>query len=514
MKVLAAVVVLAGAPASSHPPPRADAYARAPAYLKPIHPDTRITPFLTVGQRIRRTGGGADYRVVGIPDGLGLLRKGDHLTLLSNHEFLQTMGGPAGPLTGGARVSEFALSIRKRGTAREVVALSGKPAIERIQEAGFPNPVAPGARRIAELCSATLGDHRVGFDRPIFMTGEESSGASTFDGRGGQAFAIFDGTAHTLPRLGRFEWENAVPAPFTGSKTVVFGLEDGPGGRTGLFSQLYMYVGDKRRLATDPLAINGLDNGRLYVFAAADSAIHGEAELTIKGARLEGRWEPVDWTLDDAALEDSAQAVNAFDFVRLEDGSVNHRKAGELWFVTTGAPGNPVNPRGRLYRLTFDASRPAGPSALTLVLDGTEGIVSPDNIDLNRHGELAICEDPNYDLAAEVGPSRDTQLWIYHIETGALTAIAAMDRQAARAHALAADAGNASVPERDKPGGWEISGVVDAEDHLGRGAWILDVQAHSLRIVPAAETVEGGQYLQVNWNPTKPGRPATGARRK
>jgi len=500
-----AVVMLAGALAASQSCGFGDAYVKAPAYLKPLHSSTRITPLLTVGQRIPLTGGAGDYLVVGLPDGLGLYRKGDHLILLSNHEFLQAAGLPSGPLAGGARVTEFTLSQRKRGAGAEIVVSSGRPAIERLYEGDTPVAVAPGTRRIAELCSATLGDRRVGFDRPIFMTGEESSGHLTFDGRGGLSFALFEGNAYALPRLGRFEWENRVPVPFTGSKTVVFGLEDGPGVGTGLFSQLYMYVGEKRPGAADALTINGLNSGSLYVFAAADSAIHGEAQFTAKGASLAGRWEPVDWTLDDAALETAAQAVNAFDMVRVEDGAANPRKAGELWFVTTGTPLNAFNPRGRLYRLNFDPKRPTGPATLTLVLDGSEGIVSPDNIDLNRHGELAICEDPNYKLSADLGLARDTYLWIYNIATGALTAVAEVDRPAARAHARGADAGNSSAAEKDWPGGWEISGVVDAEDYLGRGAWILDVQAHSLRIVPVAETVEGGQYLVVVWNPKAAG---------
>ena len=42
---------------------------------------------------------------------------------------------------------------------------------------------------------------------------------------------------------------------------------------------------------------------------------------------------------------------------------------------------------------------------------------------------------------------------------------------------------------------------MDAEEYLGRGSWILDVQAHSLRIEPVRETVEGGQYLHIVWSP-------------
>ena len=499
----AASLVSAGPPAApaAKPPARGDAYASAPAYLKPAHPNTWIAPILTAGQRVPATGSAGDYLVVGIPDGLGLIRRGDRLVLLSNHELGQSQGAAAGPLPGGARVSEYTLALAQDASPGRVRAESGRPAIERLVEGDTARPVAPGTRRIAKLCSATLGDARVGFDRPIFMTGEESGGADTFDGRGGQAFAVYEGTARALPRLGRFRKENQVPVPFTGAKTVVFGLEDGPYQGTALFSQLYMYVGEKRPGAADPMSVNGLDNGSLYVFVANDTAVHGEAQFKAKGASLPGRWVPVDWRIDDRALEAAAQAANAFDFARIEDGAANPVRGGELWFATTGGAGSAFNRNGRIYRLTFDAERPTASATLTLVLDGSEGIVSPDNMDLNRHGELAICEDPVYDLKADLGLDRDARLWIYDIASGALTPVAEIDRVAARKHALAADRGNSSVPEFDVPGGWEVSGVVDAEEHLGRGAWILDVQAHSLRIAPIAETVTGGQYLQLVWRP-------------
>ena len=74
-----------------------------------------------------------------------------------------------------------------------------------------------------------------------------------------------------------------------------------------------------------------------------------------------------------------------------------------------------------------EAPRAAAPALLepvvgtTVVLDGSEGVVSPDNIDLNRHGELVICEDPSPDLRAIRGRERtDTRLWVYDTRTDSL----------------------------------------------------------------------------------------------
>jgi hypothetical protein len=117
MKRWAALLCMGGtlSCARTQSPPGADPFADAPAYLKPVHPGASIRPILTTGQRIPATRGGGEYLVVGIPDGLGLHRRGDHLILLSNHEFLPDSGGPAGPLPGGARVSEFMLSVEGTG---------------------------------------------------------------------------------------------------------------------------------------------------------------------------------------------------------------------------------------------------------------------------------------------------------------------------------------------------------------------------------------------------------------
>jgi hypothetical protein len=496
---IALAALLATAPLAAGVAPAQDPYADAPPYVRPVAPKTNVRPLITVGQQIPLTGGllGESFRFVGIPDGMGLYQNGaGRLTLLVNHEFRRPAGGPAGPLSSGARVSELRLSFARRGLRSPLAVASGRYAIERVFEGDVPTEVTPGTKQLARLCSASLATGRVGFDRPNLLHGEESTGADTFDGRGGQAFATFEGTAYALPRLGRISWENAVPAPFTGSKTVIFGLEDGG----TLDSEVYMYVGEKDPQATDALSINGLNNGRLYVFAGDDPADDSEATLTTKGRTVTGHWVEVDWRQTDAGLAEAAKAAGAFGFVRVEDGTADPKQPGVLYFDTTGTPGT-VNPFGRLYRMNFNPGDPTGAAALTLLLDGSEGIVSPDNIEVNKHGEIAIQEDPNYNLSAQLGLARDSSIWIYDTFTQALTRIAEIDRDRARAHALAANPANTSSSSSDTPGGWETSGIIDAEEFLGRGAWLFDVQAHSLRIVPVSETVEGGQILLLQWKP-------------
>jgi hypothetical protein len=472
-----------------------DPYATAPAYARAVAPMVTLTPLVTAGQQIPLTGHDpALFRVAGVLDGLGAFGGGGSLTLLANHEFGQTQGGAAGPLPSGARVSELQFTTTV-GAGPTATVHSGQNYIEQVY-AGEPSTlVAPGTRRIARFCSAFMAGAATGFDRPMLLHGEEATGAATFDGLGGSAFATFDHQIRQLPRLGHAPWENIVALPGTGAKTALIGLEDASGSGDGLNSQLYLYLGTKLPGASDPLAANGLDNGQLYVLCGVDPTRNTEASFNVKGASIHVEWKPVAHAQTDAQLDAQSRALGSFRFVRVEDGAPDRRQPGDFFFATSGAPGT-VNPYGRIYRLRFDAADPAGPAALTLLLGGSEGIVSPDNIDVNDRGEMLICEDPNYNLSAPpLGLSRDTYVWRYVLATAQLTAIAEVSRSPAIAHALAADPLNSNTIGDSGPGDWEFSGVIDAEPYTGPGTWFLDVQAHSLRINPVAQTVQGGQIL-------------------
>jgi len=487
----------------------ADPYLSAPSYAKPVAPKTTVRPIVTVGQKFALSSDPSQtFRFVGIPDGLGIYKTNpesatdNHYTLLANHEFNQPAGGAAGPLPSGARITALDVTLDPRGGARREArrVVSGQYAIERGWAGEPPVQVDPVTRGFARFCSAFLADDAVGFDRDIYLNGEETAGPATFDPAGGSAWATVYGDSYQLPRIGRSAWENVVVARGTGDKTVIFALEDGPSSGDGANSQLYMYVGQKQPGAGDALSINGLNNGLLYVFCGNDAAQNSEVTFTSEGSSISGHWAQVDYTLNDTGLDAASRTAGAFGFIRIEDGTNNPSADGQFYFVTTGKPGS-ANPYGRVYRLNFDATNPLAGANLTILVNSTVNeLISPDNVDMNVHGELAICEDPNYNLSM-LGLTRDTGFWIYNIATDQLELVAEIDRESAKNHAFQADSLNTNDPGSDTPGGWEFSGVIDAERFLGRGAWILDIQAHSLRINPVGETVEGGQIFEISHVP-------------
>src|SRR5262245_53048807 len=348
-----------------------DPYATAPPYAHPVLPMVTLTPLVTVGQQVPLTGNPtAMFRCVGLPDGLGVFGGGGTMTLFANHEFGPTQGAAAGPLPSGARVSAFEMTYTSGATPIATVQ-SGRNDIEQVY-AGEPSTlVAPGTRRISRFCSAFMAGPATGFDRPMLLNGEESSGSATFDGQGGSAFATFDHTIRQLPRVGHAPWENIVALPGTGGTTAVLALEDGPSSGDGHNSQLYLYVGTKMPAAPDPLSINGLDNGQLYVLASDDPLRNRESTFNVKNTSVGCHWSAVNYAQTDAALDTQSRGVGSFLFVRIEDGAPDPLRPGDFYFATTGRSGS-GNPYGRIYRLRLDAANPAGASNLTLLLDGSE----------------------------------------------------------------------------------------------------------------------------------------------
>jgi hypothetical protein len=275
-------------------------------------------------------------------------------------------------------------------------------------------------RQFSRYCSGFLAGREHGFDRPIYLTNEEeNAAANSFDGRGGQSVAIFDGELHTLPALGHAAKENSVVQPGRGTRTVIFPMEDGP---PTLDNQLYMYVGrkDRTRGAT-VLERNGLVDGRLYVFRSLDPARNSERTFT--SGSVTGEWVelPSAEHLTDVQLEAGADAAGAMTFVRPEDAVFNPRNRNELLFDTTGSSSGAddgVNELGRLYSLRLHPGNPLKPARLSIVYNadavvaaGGDIAISPDNLDASRR-YLMINEDGvTESRAVMAAKGRDGSIW-------------------------------------------------------------------------------------------------------
>jgi len=136
---------------------------------------------------------------------------------------------------------------------------------------------------------------------------------------------------------------------------------------------------------------------------------------------------------------------------------------------------------GGLWRLRFrDVSRPELGGRIELLLDGTEApfLNKPDNITIDRKGNLLIQEDPgnNAQLARIVA---------YDTDTGDRGVLAEFDRNRFRT------SGTRFLTQDE-----ESSGIIDARKLLGNGWFLFDAQVHLTH--PDADKVEYGQLLAMH----------------
>jgi hypothetical protein len=478
-------------------------------------------PIISADDKVPETGNpGAQYRMVGIPDGLGVERRGRKTARVwMTHELTQTdvseprVGRPA---QRGAFATQYRLN--RRGEV-----LSGRRAFDHVyQDSTLVGPAADASNAtpaFSRWCSAFLAGRAEGMDRSIFFANEETGpGAPNPDGsqpptqsfnpKGSQSVAMFDNEAHALSKLGHFPRENTLVMQGTGDRTVILSTEDGP---RSTDSQLYLYVGRKDRSSRNPLRRNGLDNGKLYALASDDD--RDNENQILQGDTLHVHWAEIPGAdqLSDVQTEAAADAAGAFGFVRVEDGEFHPNANGEFWFNTTGdqAARDETDPHtnelGRLYRLRFDGRDPLAGATLTQAYNADQlvfpqdGPLSPDNLAVTERF-VAINEDgtgggapggtgSRDDITAR---NRDGSIWMVPQATAGDPAT--FKRVAELVGRT--EGGRDSIPTVGG-GIWETSGIVDAGDVFGGDTFLFDVQAHAPTTPPGGKpiTVEDGQLL-------------------
>ena len=325
-----------------------------------------------------------------------------------NHEFNKPVDSQpviGGPVYRGAFISRYI-------HAPDGSVLSGERAYDTVFDhfAGTSFPAADStnsSRAFSRFCSASIAGPDGGYDRPIYLAGEESSGADTFDGRGGTLTATFDNQIHTLKKFPRIPWENALPRPFGGNEVVVMSMEDGPASPD---SQLYMYVGKKDRSSRHERAQPQRPRQRQGLRLSLKGPSRNNENTFLSGSII-GEWVEIPnvENLTDAQLEVEADARNAFGFVRTEDGAWSKTSRKDYYFCTTGDASQPGNKLGRLYHLELNPGNPLKDAKLTVLVNadqviaaGGDTVLSADNMDVN--GEyLMVQEDGTERDAADHG---------------------------------------------------------------------------------------------------------------
>ena len=405
----------------------APANAAAPVYVEAIATSATLTPFASAGDMV------GTYLVPGIPDGLGVVKNGNSLRIITNHEWSATNAvaagrTTAGGLASGSFLSEMTYDLKTQKVTKAVDLFKDVVWYDYTTGKYGQTPVAPAGALVKDsfgtlnhsyllnrFCSGSLAPAGSFFDKAsgygftdaVFLAGEEGGDES-------RAFAtnLTNGQLVQLPALGLAAWENVIPAPTKGKTTVLMTNEDG----SATDSQQWMYVGTKTKTGTW-YEKAGFTNGKSYVVAAAaGAAVANDAEIRTKY----GKNKPFAITFaevntkvngKDQNIEANAKGI---EFARVEDGHFDPKKPNDYYFVTTQSDSDPLNKAvaattpnpatptvsrdgGALWRIRFnDVSKPLSGATLELLLDGSESIYmsKPDNISVDSFGNVLIQEDP------------------------------------------------------------------------------------------------------------------------
>ncbi len=360
------------------------------------------------------------------------------------------------------------------------------------------------------------------------------------------ALDVQTGKSRPIYGMGRHNHENAVPIPEYGHPVVVSGddtFTSGPltipaGGPLTLTSvpaqsQLYSYIAP----STNALLA---DEGDLWAFvsdtpsltdyydfvpgstqvatghfiqvpkdiATGLNADGSELHAADKGYPLpptDGSWQrdlrsvaPVGIDGPQWVLEYWSDLNNVFQFVRVEDIAYDKRPGMQnvVYVVdsgrgTTGASQAGRSTNGRVWKMLLDPEDPTIVTSLSVIVEGDDNPVKtlgevhqPDNIETTTTG-LLLTEDPGssqqfsaVQQAADPANATTARLW-YVPFSGTPEVVVKVNQ--------AADGGATDVDGRAAGnwGAWETTGIVDASAAFGPGAFLINVQAHTLWVEKA-----------------------------
>jgi hypothetical protein len=537
--VLAVVISASGTAAALAGDNRSGFKTAQPSMLTPVKQGVAISPLLTVGDVLR-----SGYRFESIPDGISVRTRGrGRVDLFVNHEtskvpFPYNTAAPtaangendfdnaqvsrlilnqhsAGVLGGSFVIpSSFGyqrfcsnyLATAREGFSREILFTNEEsPDYVFRQEDSWPPPIGSPAEEEAGLVVAL--DVRNGKHKPIYGMGRHNHENNV-----------------AIPGYGK-------PVVFSGDDTFTSGPLTGvfPAGAVPAQSQLYSYnasstkalladKGDLWAFVSDTPGVKNyydvLPNSRQTVtghfikvpkdIATGRNPDGSELKAADKGYPLppaNGSWQtdlrsatPVGIDGPQWVLEYWSDINNVFQFVRVEDIAYDKRPGmGNVVYIVDSGRGrtaaqsqdtpNFKSTNGRVWKMVLDRRDPTKVTSLTVFVEGDDNPVQtpseihqPDNLETTRSG-LLVTEDPGssqqYPFGSTDPNATTARLWQVPF-SGTPEVVVKVDQSA--------DGGPTDVDGRapGNLGAWESSGIVDASRAFGRGAYLIDVQAHTL----------------------------------
>ena len=492
--------------------------------IDPVAAGSSYEPIITVGDTLS-----SGYMFESIPDGISLAKNGKGtVDLYVNHE-TSTVPFPYNGATGvgfndftNSLVSKLRLHQKSGGVLKGEYAITSSQNWQR-------------------FCSSFLATAEHGFDRSLLLTNEEGIDWVNRTGTAwpatvgadearqiGTVVAIDEKTGKTKPiwGMGRHNHENSVAIPGYGKPVVLSG--DDSFVSNPAQAQLYSYIADDADAVWN-------DEGDLWAFVADAPGVDDYYDFPVGSAlSVSGRFVKVPKDIatghapdgselmaadkgyplppNDGTWQRSAtgigidgpqwvlerwgdtQAKPVFQFVRVEDIAYDKRPGMQnvVYVVDSGrgatsTGGNAfTSTNGRVWKLVLDPADATKVLSFSVLIEGDDAPVKavneihqPDNMESTARS-LLFTEDPGSSQqfpATSTDPAATTaRIWQYDLATGT-TRVAAKVNQSADEGPTDVDAA-----PRGNLGAWESSGIVDASEVFGPGAFLVDVQAGSLVI--------------------------------
>ncbi len=510
-----------------------------PSMLDPVMDQVEVTPLLTVGDQLAN-----GFRFEAIPDGISLQNKGQgRVDLFVNHEtskvpFPFVTAGPTAANSendfDNAQVSRLVLNQQSAGTLNGSFVVPSESGYQRFCS-NYLATSAEGFSRDILFTNEEGIDYvfrqEASWPPPIGDPAEKQIGLVV-------ALDVKTGKHQPIYGMGRHNHENSVPIPgfdnlvvLSGDDTFTSGpLTIPPGGPLTVTSvpaqsQVYSYIASD----TDALLA---DEGDLWAFVSDDSNFNDYYDFvpgsstSVSGHFIEvpkniatgldddgselkaadvgfplpptnGSWQrdlrtatPTGLDGPQWVLEYWSDLNNVFQFVRVEDIAYDKRPGhdNEVYIVdsgrgTAGAAQAGRSTNGRVWKMVLDPDDPTEVTSLTVVVEGDDNPVQtldevhqPDNIESTMTG-LLLTEDPGssqqFPAGSQLPNATTARLW-YVPFSGTPEVVVEVDQ--------GEDGGATDVDGRPAGnlGAWETSGIVDASAAFGPGAYLINVQAHTL----------------------------------
>jgi hypothetical protein len=382
---------------------------------------------------------------------------------------------------------------------------------------------------------------------------------------------VRNGKQHPIYGMGRHNHENSVAIPGYGSPVVLSGDDTFTSGPLGTVaglsyvppaqSQLYSYIAD----STDEVMA---DEGDLWAFVSDTPGVKNYYDvppgstmsitghfiqvpkdiatgLDDDGSELKSadkgfppppnnlsNWQtdlrsvaPLGIDGPQWVLEYWSDLNNVFQFVRVEDIAYDKRPGkGNVVYIADSGRGRAaatdtpfVSSNGRVWKMVLDPNDPTKVTSLSVFAEGDDNPVKtpgeihqPDNLETTPNSVL-VTEDPGSSQQFDPSEANATTARLWRIPIGP-TGSAGTPEIVAKVD-QSADGGPTDVSTTiGKLGAWESSGVVDASSVFGAGAFLINIQAHTLWVekAPGYDTFidantapdftfkrEGGQLLLI-----------------